>query len=90
MQVVACPDRTPLCFSRALPGRTHDLTAARAHGVIQACIARQISSSPTGPTKVPTAPSAPLTTVATCRTSVPSSAATTPALRFPRECACPP
>ncbi len=31
VQVIARPDGTPLCFSRATPGRTHDLTAARAH-----------------------------------------------------------
>lgn len=42
VQVVATPDGTPLWFSRALPGRTHDLTAARAHGVIQACLSRQL------------------------------------------------
>ncbi len=30
VQVIAAPDGTPLWFSRALPGRTHDLTAARA------------------------------------------------------------
>jgi hypothetical protein len=42
VQVVAAPDGTPLWFSRALPGRTHDLTAARAHGVIQACPSRQL------------------------------------------------
>ncbi|MER7576915.1 transposase family protein, partial [Streptomyces sp. NPDC126514] len=24
------------------PGRTHDLTAARAHGIVQACLTRQI------------------------------------------------
>ncbi|WP_235029642.1 transposase family protein [Streptomyces sp. 3213.3] len=41
-QVVATPDGTPLWFSRALPGRTHDLTAARAHGVIESCHTRQI------------------------------------------------
>ncbi len=34
VHVVAAPDGTPLWFSRALPGRTHDLTAARAHGVM--------------------------------------------------------
>ncbi|RSM92558.1 transposase family protein, partial [Streptomyces sp. WAC 01420] len=28
--------------SRATPGRTHDLTAARAHGIVQACLTRQI------------------------------------------------
>ena len=42
VQVVATPDGTPLWFSRALPGRTHDLTAARAHGIIEACLTRQI------------------------------------------------
>jgi hypothetical protein len=42
VQVVAAPDGTPLWFSRALPGRTHDLTAARAHGVIQACLSCQL------------------------------------------------
>ncbi|MFD0078532.1 transposase family protein [Streptomyces sp. NPDC127166] len=42
MQVIAAPDGTPLWFSRALPGRTHDLTAARAHGVIENCLTRQI------------------------------------------------
>jgi hypothetical protein len=35
-------DSTPLWFSRAAPGRTHDLTAARAHGIVQARLARQI------------------------------------------------
>lgn len=29
-------------FSRAAPGRTHDLSAARAHGIGQACPSRQI------------------------------------------------
>ncbi|MFE3584282.1 transposase family protein [Streptomyces vinaceus] len=42
VQVIARPDGTPLWFSRALPGRTHDLTAARAHGIAQACLTRQI------------------------------------------------
>ncbi|MGV9351453.1 transposase family protein [Streptomyces spiralis] len=42
VQVVAAPDGTPLWFSWALPGRTHDLTAARAHGVIQACLSCQL------------------------------------------------
>ncbi|MER7599754.1 transposase family protein [Streptomyces hydrogenans] len=30
-------DCTPLRFSRATPGRTHDLTAARTHRIIQTC-----------------------------------------------------
>ncbi|RPK55894.1 hypothetical protein EES43_25500 [Streptomyces sp. ADI96-02] len=42
VQVVARPDGTPLRFSRATPDRTHDLTAARAHGIVQACLTRQI------------------------------------------------
>ncbi|MFF6980297.1 hypothetical protein ACFZAV_21885 [Streptomyces sp. NPDC008343] len=33
---------TPLWFSRATPGRTQDLTVARAHCVVQACQTRQI------------------------------------------------
>ncbi|MEV7676908.1 transposase family protein [Streptomyces sp. NPDC088752] len=32
----------PLWFSRATPGCAHDLTAARPHGIIQACLTRQI------------------------------------------------
>ncbi|GAA3594040.1 hypothetical protein GCM10022295_89340 [Streptomyces osmaniensis] len=42
VQVIAVPDGTPLWFSRATPGRTHDLTAARAHGIAPACLTRQI------------------------------------------------
>lgn len=42
VQVIAAPDGTPLWFPRATPGRTHDLTAARAHGIVQACLTRQI------------------------------------------------
>ncbi|MEV4591207.1 transposase family protein, partial [Streptomyces chartreusis] len=42
VQVIARPDGTPLRFSRATPGRTHDLTAARAHGIVQTCPTRQI------------------------------------------------
>lgn len=42
VQVIARADGTPLWFSRATPGRTHDLTSARAHGIVQACLTRQI------------------------------------------------
>jgi hypothetical protein len=42
VQVIARPDGTPLWFSRATPGRTHDLTAARAQGIVQSCLTRQI------------------------------------------------
>lgn len=42
MNVQVRSDGAPLWFSRALPGRTHDLTAARAHGIVQACLTRQV------------------------------------------------
>ncbi len=42
VQVIPRADGTPLWFSRALPGRTHDLTAARARGIVQACLIRDI------------------------------------------------
>ncbi|MFD9634896.1 transposase family protein [Streptomyces violascens] len=44
MKVPSWPARTaPRSGSPgALPGRTHDLTSARAHGVIQTCLSRQI------------------------------------------------
>ncbi|MFD3741869.1 transposase family protein [Streptomyces sp. NPDC058629] len=42
VQVIARSDGTPLWFSRATPGRTHDLTAARAHSIVQACRTREI------------------------------------------------
>jgi hypothetical protein len=37
VQVIARSDSTPLWFSRATPGRTHDLTAARTHRIIRIC-----------------------------------------------------
>ncbi|MEU3402283.1 transposase family protein, partial [Streptomyces filamentosus] len=42
VQVIARSDGTPLWFSRVTPGRAHDLTAARAHGIVQACLTRQV------------------------------------------------
>lgn len=42
VQVITRRAGTPLWFSRATPGRSHDLTAARAHGIVQACLTRQI------------------------------------------------
>lgn len=36
-QAIRAPGGTPLWFSGATPGRTHDVTAARAHGIIHAC-----------------------------------------------------
>ncbi|MGX8904719.1 transposase family protein [Streptomyces netropsis] len=51
VRVVAAPDGIPLWFSRPLPGRTHDLTAARAHSILEACLTRKSSSWPTGPTR---------------------------------------
>jgi hypothetical protein len=62
VQVIARPDGTPLWFSRTTPGHTHDLTAAHAHGIVQACPTRRSSSSPTVPTRAPAPPSAPPTT----------------------------
>ncbi|MEU2516881.1 transposase family protein [Streptomyces syringium] len=59
VQVIARPDGTPLWFSRAQPGQTHDLTTARAHGIVQACLPRQILVWPTAPAKAPAPPSAP-------------------------------
>jgi hypothetical protein len=38
VQVNARPHGTPLWF----PGRTYDLTTARAHGIVQACLTRQV------------------------------------------------
>ncbi|GAA2820005.1 hypothetical protein GCM10019017_77750 [Streptomyces showdoensis] len=42
VQVATRPEGTPLWFPRATPGRAHGLTAARAHGIVQACLTRQI------------------------------------------------
>jgi hypothetical protein len=42
VQVVARPDGMPLWLPPALPDRTHDLTATRAHGIVQACLTRQV------------------------------------------------
>lgn len=42
VQALTHPDGTPIWYSRARPGRTHDLTAARAHGAVQTCLSRQI------------------------------------------------
>lgn len=42
VQVLAAPDGTPLWFSCATPGHTHDLTSARAHGITQACLTREV------------------------------------------------
>ncbi len=35
VQVITTADGTPLWFSRAMSSWTHELTAARAHGIIQ-------------------------------------------------------
>lgn len=43
VQVIASANGTPLWFSQALPGRTHDLTAARAHGIVQARLSRKLT-----------------------------------------------
>ncbi len=78
-QVVAAPDGTPLWFSRATPGRTHDLTSARAHGIVQACLTRQILILADAPTRAPAPPSAPPTTAtANSPRTTSSSTASTP------------
>lgn len=46
VQEIARTDGTPLWFSRATPGHTHDLTAARAHGIVQACLADPLCRGP--------------------------------------------
>lgn len=48
VQVVARPDGAPLWFSRATSGRTHLLTAARAHGTVKPASPGRSWSSPTG------------------------------------------
>lgn len=84
VQVVAAPDGTPLWFSRATPRRTHDLTSAHAHGIVQACLTRRSSSWPTAPTRVLAPPSAPPTTTTTNSPSTTSSStATTPGCEPP-------
>ena len=84
VQVIAAPDGTPLWFSRATPGRTHDLTAARGHGIVQACLTRQILVSPTGRIRVPAPPSAPPTTTTTNNPpTTSSSTVTTPDSEHP-------
>ena len=42
VQVIARPGLHTAWFSRVTPGRTHDLTSARAHGIVQARLTRQI------------------------------------------------
>ena len=84
VQVIAAPDGTPLWFSRATPGRTHDLTAARAHGIVQACLTRQILVLADRAYRVPAPPSAPPTTTTTNSPSTTSSStATTPGCGLP-------
>lgn len=59
VQVLTDPKGELLWISPALPGRTHDLTAARAHRIIRICERQGLPSSPTVPTPVP-APGSPL------------------------------
>jgi hypothetical protein len=79
VQVVARPGGTPLWFSRATPVRTHDLTADRAHGIVQAFLTRQILVLADYAYQVPAPPSAPRTTAtANTPSTTSSSTATTP------------
>ncbi len=85
VQVLARPDGTPIWCSRALPGRTHDLTAARAHAVVQACLTRQILVLADRAYREAdaTPPSAPRTTAMSCLRSTRSSTAITPVYELP-------
>jgi hypothetical protein len=69
VQVVARPGGTPLWFSRATPGRTHDLTAARAHGIVQVRLTRQILLSEPRTTLTANNPSSTSSSTATMPTS---------------------
>lgn len=72
-------DGTPIWYSRTLPGRTHDLTAARAHGVVQTCLSRQILVLADRAYRGAGAIVRTRTTAVTCPSSTRSSTATTPA-----------
>ncbi len=52
VQVVTDPVGQIMWLSPALPGRTHDLTAARTHKILQICARQASRSSPTWPTSV--------------------------------------
>lgn len=85
VQVIARSDGTPLWFSRTTPGRTHALTAARAHGIVQACLTRQIliladRAYPGAGATIRT----PTTDTANCPSTTGSTTATTPSTRTRR------
>jgi hypothetical protein len=61
IQVIAAPDGTILWTSGALPGKTHDLSAARIWGILRALDKAGTSPWPTRPTREPKARSAPRT-----------------------------
>ncbi|MFD8087731.1 transposase family protein, partial [Kitasatospora sp. NPDC059722] len=42
LQVITGPDGKLVWISRALPGRTHDLTAARTHRIVKTCVRLRI------------------------------------------------
>ncbi len=50
VQVVTDPAGRLLWISPTLPGRAHDLTAARTHQIIRICERQGVPSSPTAPT----------------------------------------
>ncbi|GAA3596810.1 transposase family protein [Streptomyces osmaniensis] len=66
VQVVADPAGKLLWISPTLPGRTHDLTAARTHGIIRICERQGVPVSPTAPSSEP-APGCPPTQTPTPR-----------------------
>ncbi|MFE5596670.1 transposase family protein [Streptomyces sp. NPDC056549] len=86
VQVIACPAGTPMWFSRASPGRTHDLTPRVPTALTRPASPGKSSSWRTAPTRAPAQPSAPRTTAtANNPRTTNSSTATTARLRAPGE-----
>ncbi|MEU4098234.1 transposase family protein [Streptomyces sp. NPDC026673] len=56
LQVVTDPRGMAVWISRALPGRTHDVTSARTHRIAATCTHFTIAARPTWPTSAPAAP----------------------------------
>ncbi|MBP2056273.1 hypothetical protein J2Z21_009291 [Streptomyces griseochromogenes] len=84
VRVIARPDGTSLWFWRATPERTRDLTAVRAHGIIQTCLTRQILVlADRAYQGADSAIRTPITAIATCRSTINSTTATTHVFPLP-------
>jgi hypothetical protein len=81
VQVVTDPAGKILWLSPALPGHTHDLTAARRHKIIRICERRAYRFSPTWPASAPATGSSPLNAARRTATSPPSGQSTEPCPR---------